>query len=673
METVKKKISLEPFISRQKSTIPFVGMEKDVLYPNLNWGKIPYSVNFNDDNVWAFDKETGERKRVPSMVEISGSTAVNAYGAGIRKLGKMTFSEIMEAYHLVKNNRLDFPENDDELSDEERIEIEKLKSIVAFVDSKKVIDEPQARPDPCCDPCLIPTKDEPIDVDDEPYYVNDASAFVNICLVQSANIVGSYTFATKDWVPGKRYFEGEKVIYDGGTYKLKEFPDTVEISGSVLNCNGDHAMTANFLTGNSLSDFADYPGLSQDMFADYTVTEESEIVDMGYIYARKERGTEGGVVMYRYYVRPSWGGYYNRYDGNIYFDTLRNDLDPESGFISYGGNETSHWKVADDIISHGEYNISSCGKDVHIGHKQDRSIGFSDVLIEGARWETKLSNFIRRTKTITDSNEELQGKLNSAASTVLDLIYRIGAVKNVDTTNDTPIGDFLSDIEITPDQGSPFKLTPVAGSETDFDVIADNLLSEYGGSGAYVKFQDLDDYSSNVTGLVGKSGSITFRYFIGAELELCKNSVGDDVYMYNGGDKGVVYKDTYTWTALDDTKVIDGENRTFAYLDIDYNSEKEGVVYENLNGFEDEVVKSDVDFTSNTMTEGGEPLSVNFQNADYFMEDYQLGLSFVANNNENVYIDRGNATAFERHMRLSEVDTLDDLENYGNGMFKMKE
>ena len=73
------------------------------------------------------------------------------------------------------------------------------------------------------------------------------------------------------------------------------------------------------------------------------------------------------------------------------------------------------------------------------------------------------------------------------------------------------------------------------------------------------------------------------------------------------------------------------------------------------------------------MLEGGEPVSTDFQNADYIMEDYQLGISFVANNNDNVYVDRGNATAFERHMRLSEVDTLEDLENYGNGMFRMKE
>ena len=109
------------------------------------------------------------------------------------------------------------------------------------------------------------------------------------------------------------------------------------------------------------------------------------------------------------------------------------------------------------------------------------------------------------------------------------------------------------------------------------------------------------------------------------------------------------------------------------FIDIDYANTKMPVVYENIDNYSDEVILSNVTATTKSMMEGGEPVSPDFQNAVYIMEDYQLGLAFVTNNNENVYVDRGNATAFERHMRLSEVDTLQDLENYGNGMFKMKE
>ena len=59
MELVHKKISLEPFRSRQKSTIPFSGMDSGTTYDNLNWGQLAYGVNFNDENYWIYDEESG--------------------------------------------------------------------------------------------------------------------------------------------------------------------------------------------------------------------------------------------------------------------------------------------------------------------------------------------------------------------------------------------------------------------------------------------------------------------------------------------------------------------------------------------------------------------------------------------------------------------------------------
>ena len=111
----------------------------------------------------------------------------------------------------------------------------------------------------------------------------------------------------------------------------------------------------------------------------------------------------------------------------------------------------------------------------------------------------------------------------------------------------------------------------------------------------------------------------------------------------------------------------------YDFLDIDTLSAMGGVMRESIDYYDDYVIFSNITAETQSVTEGGEPVSPNFVNADYIMEDYQLGISFVANNNDNVYIDRGSATAFERHLRLSEVDTLQDLEEYGNGMFLMKE
>ena len=628
METVIKKISLEPFYSRQKSTIPFVGYVPGEEYPSLNWGKIAYGVDF------------------PRLVG-SGTQmqeAVNAYGIGVKKLGSMTFREIMDMYHEAVNGKVYLV---DEPTEEEQDEIDKYRSIVAFVDAHKVIDMPQPVFDPCCDPCPSQPKPQMYDIDSGNFYTIPY-AYCNLCLVQSANLIGSYTFATKDWIPGKKYYAGDKVIYDGKTFKLRDFNQGTVFYGSKSNCEGRKLMKARYLTASNPADFVmygdEYEGLSDDPFKDFTVNDTSEMVDMGYIYAKIGSGDN-----WTYYIRPSWGGFTNRWDGKTYFDNLRNPMDPDAGFVMRGVYDTEHWVIADDIVSHGVYEVTTHNKNVHIRTQQNRSIGYDNVVIPGIRSESKLVNFMRNTKTMTLGGFELPGKLlSNRTSTVMDLQYIAGAVRNVDTTGDIPIGDYLVSISLYNTNGGLIH-TIVPGESLE-----------------------------NVGITLSTRGKIVFLYYIGADL-VFDNSINN--YKYNGGNKGLVYKDTYDYVVsmypnasqLPEEQRIENRESGFMYVDIDYDSAKGYVKYENIDNYKDWVILSDVTATTKSMTEGGDPVSPNFQNADYFMEDYQLGISFVSNNNSNVYVDRGTATAFERHMRLSEVDTLQDLEDYGNGMFKLKE
>ena len=50
-------------------------------------------------------------------------------------------------------------------------------------------------------------------------------------------------------------------------------------------------------------------------------------------------------------------------------------------------------------------------------------------------------------------------------------------------------------------------------------------------------------------------------------------------------------------------------------------------------------------------------------------EDYLTGFSLPPKVDVNVTVDRGGASAFERHYKLSECNTMQDLENYQNGYF----
>ena len=38
---------------------------------------------------------------------------------------------------------------------------------------------------------------------------------------------------------------------------------------------------------------------------------------------------------------------------------------------------------------------------------------------------------------------------------------------------------------------------------------------------------------------------------------------------------------------------------------------------------------------------------------------------------DNIYIDRGYATVLDRHLRIGEISTYEQLEKYGNGIFQM--
>ena len=613
MEAIKKIISLEPFYSRQKSTIPFAGMDPDEFYPSLNWGKIADGVDFD------------------RLLEICGETATYTFGPGIRDLGRMNYQELMEMYHQVKKG---------EVGDVDDKELEKFKSVVAFVDSKRVIDPPPP-PRDCCDPCAVPSPPDEYEMDSGDYYCG-STASIDICLVQSTNIIGAYTFATKEWTEGKRYFAGDKVIYDGKTYFLKQFDDAKKEIKST-----DEMMSAYFYTGDTATAFTKYDdayeGLSESIFNEFVVTSEQEIVDMGYIYAKMETDED----TYIYYVRPSWGGFNNTYDGKVYFDVLFNRTNPEEGFQMRGQNNTVHWKLAEDIFSHGVYEVKP---GLTISASQTRDIGFGDVTMTGLTWESKLVNFKRNTKTVTYEGFELPGKLPSSTSTTLDLQYIVGTIKNIDTSGEKPFGDILTEIKLVDNEGNVIQTL-------------DNLDNP--------EVLNLDSVATASTGY------ITFTYFIGADLEEIEAS-GDTVYkLAEGGDSGSTYVDRYRFTVKADTENLDIDGIstpvTFKYLDIDYSSAEVGVALENVDDFFVDVRPSTIEVKKKSMTEGGNPEHQDFQNADYFMEDYQLGISFVANNNANVYIDRGSATAFERHMRLSEVDTLQDLETYGNGMFKLKE
>lgn len=62
----------------------------------------------------------------------------------------------------------------------------------------------------------------------------------------------------------------------------------------------------------------------------------------------------------------------------------------------------------------------------------------------------------------------------------------------------------------------------------------------------------------------------------------------------------------------------------------------------------------------------------NLTNSKYssiFKEDYLMGVINKPEVINDIFIDRGNISVFESHLKMSEIESLDHLEKYGNGFF----
>ncbi len=138
-------------------------------------------------------------------------------------------------------------------------------------------------------------------------------------------------------------------------------------------------------------------------------------------------------------------------------------------------------------------------------------------------------------------------------------------------------------------------------------------------------------------------------------------------YSYND----IQYKETYKYNTGQTMEIVlDGyENITIYYNEIDYEFTQQ-TIYNKHYGVEREGNLADI-ISYNVADVWGKDGSMSEYtvNAPIFKEEYLLGISSTFKADVNVTINRGNAAAFERHFKLSECNTMEDLEVMGNGQF----
>lgn len=218
----------------------------------------------------------------------------------------------------------------------------------------------------------------------------------------------------------------------------------------------------------------------------------------------------------------------------------------------------------------------------------------------------------------------------------------------------------------------------------------DNVYN--GKEGEYVT--NLMLYGSGIQSIEAdnENRTITFKYYEDAHLmcKLTKKEKDDDGNMYYyfsdfevdtdseyGKNHGVWYTETYTYEEggeLDELVKTDGKLDEYVSSDnVSIDNTKYAFSTVNNLSYRETMVGIDKiktchivsDFTTDVKNDLSESYSFN----SVMKQDYLMGITYQPVKDIEVKVLRGNNAAFERHLKLGEVKSLSDLENYSNGGF----
>lgn len=161
------------------------------------------------------------------------------------------------------------------------------------------------------------------------------------------------------------------------------------------------------------------------------------------------------------------------------------------------------------------------------------------------------------------------------------------------------------------------------------------------------------------------STKIDFIYVIGGKFKL-----SGEIYSVIGGNPmdenfeltddnevyGMWYKETYNLTPT----IITDNNIPYEVIVIDSHSKEEtysfdGIDYERHNF----IMCDNIKYCTNR--------DENYTNFPIFYDEKMLGLTYPLKEKYDVTISRDSSAAFEKHLQLTEVKTMQDLEHYRNG------
>lgn len=255
----------------------------------------------------------------------------------------------------------------------------------------------------------------------------------------------------------------------------------------------------------------------------------------------------------------------------------------------------------------------------------------------------------------------------------LELPYAIGNVSEISSFDDDKwFGNILTSITFF---YSDTKGKIIDGTEVDCE-FGDSLLD---------KIKECDEKLSAITSDVGKVSALTidyapiirevkakFKYNMGAIL--VKNEDSQYALSSNEDERGVEYEDIVTLSLKQVMFYFDEfSSMPLKYYEFEYDTDitvmneySNCEIETNMSSF-----KYKIDLLGNDMNE----TRAKYDGMIYsptFREEYKLGMSMKENIDSDIYIDRGFSNAFEKHINLLGIKSLEAMEQFGNGFYNIK-
>ena len=358
---------------------------------------------------------------------------------------------------------------------------------------------------------------------------------------------------------------------------------------------------------------------------------------------------------------------YSVINGNkIYFDENYNVIVPykDENEIKYETTEqVLGSKINNDDLLHDSsvvafgYCVSGNVLYVH----QNDYIVYDNTLLSG-NTESKLSCFLSANLEVDNIGNKLPGLLQESNKNKswLTLPYKPKTIVHITTENEDKVWcDYLESITFYYSDSFGNRLAEEKYKDNydnlDISLIESILKEKFSRSTS-------DDTFGSEHFLVSDL-KCEFKYHMGCVIIKKKNADGTYDYSIENGNSGVTYHDNVTLIKKQCEFYL---NNTSFYMMNYYD-----MVFDTKNYTDDtyghNVTVPIAKFSCKMNSFDND----NYVNFPLIREEYKLGSSSHEKIESDIYINRGTARAIDNHIKLMEVRSLESLEQYGNGYFKI--